>query len=91
MSIVNLERITWIDSGMHFATGWNSMSMVRSTISEWNGESFTVGWNVYEDDQVVVLVQTLDGAKDNVAGAWAIYKPCIVERVTLDKKEWKHG
>lgn len=78
-----LEKITWIDSALNFASSWLDLKAIEDRCNDWNGHSITVGFNVYESNDRVALAQTLDGENPNGANVHLIYKPCIIEREVL--------
>lgn len=79
----SIERITWIDSGMHLDEGWASTAVYAERAKNWNGEVVTVGTVFHEDDKVVVVGLSRDTGNGNWYGAQLIYKSCITEREEL--------
>jgi hypothetical protein len=80
---MNLERIVWVDSGWNYCNVWSTIDEIIHMAKEWSGHQTTVGFVVYEDDDRVVLVQTLDGERPNATNAWLVYKETIIEREVL--------
>lgn len=79
-----VEQIRWVDSGMAFAPSWTHRDIIQSRAETWSGHNLSVGFVVYENDYVVVLVGTWDKEVDNMANAMLIYKPAIVDRRVLE-------
>lgn len=84
---MNLERITWIDSGMLINDEWSTTAVYKKAAKDWTGRVTTVGALVHEDDKVVVLGLSFDTENKHWYGAQLIYKPCIVDRVRLRVRE----
>ena len=80
---MNLEEVHWVDSGWNFAHHWETLDEIEQMAKTWNGHSMTVGYVIYESDDRIVLVQTLDGDRPNGANAMLIYKENIIERREL--------
>lgn len=80
---MNLEKITWIDSGLNFANSWLDIDSIVHRSKDWNGHSVSVGYVVYETEDRVALAQTLDAENPHAANVQLIYVPCIVEREKL--------
>lgn len=78
-----IEVVRWIDSGLHYAHEWMSEEAIIKRAKEWNGENITIGQIIYEDEAILVMVMTRDDEAGNAAGAFLIYKPCIVERTKV--------
>lgn len=83
MNLTMIEHITWIDSGHQFASSWASKDWIVDHANDWTGENESVGFVVHEDESKIVLVQTRDNENPNYAGAFVIWKPCIVRRRKL--------
>jgi hypothetical protein len=83
---VEIEEVHWADSGYNFATRWENIDEVIHIAKEWNGHTSTVGYVVYEDEDRIVLAQTLDGERPNAVNAFLIYKPNIMSREVLSGK-----
>jgi len=81
---MEIEEVHWVDSGFNFANRWESLDDIIHTAKEWNGHSSTVGYVVFEDEDRIVLAQTLDGERPNGANVFLIYKPNIMSREVLN-------
>lgn len=77
---MNLEEITWIDSGKLWTANWHGIEWIIEQAKAWTGSNTTVGYVIYEDERVVLLAQTLDDEANNVAGIFLIHVPSITER-----------
>ena len=79
-----IEEIRWIDSGFSLRSDvWQTLEEVKDLLDE-SKEVCTTGYNVYEDENWVVLVQSINkGEEDLIRGGYFIYKPCIIERIKL--------
>lgn len=79
-----MEEIRWIDSGFSLRSDiWQTLDEVKELLGE-SKEVSTCGYNIYEDENWVVLVQSVNkGEEDLIRGGYFIYKPCILERIKL--------
>jgi hypothetical protein len=80
---VNIERVHWVDSGTHLSDGWQNLAIVREAAETALVEVTTCGYNVHEDDEVIVLGLSIDPVNDNVYGAQVIAKSNVTFRETL--------
>ena len=82
-----MEFVEWIDSGLHIDEGWAKLEVYKSVAKGWNGRVTTVGFPIYEDDQVLVLALSRDNANDSYFGGQLIARDSIVRRVPLGLQE----
>lgn len=78
-----MERIEWIDSGLHIDEGWASLEVYQSVAKGWDGTVTTIGFPIYEDDDRIVLALSRDHQRDHYYGAQLILKSCIKARDVL--------
>lgn len=82
------ENISWIDSGFSISSNvWQDVEDIKELLEN-NKTVNTIGYNVYENDNWVVLVQSINEPTDNreedlFRGGYFIYKPCILTRQEL--------
>lgn len=78
-----IERVVWVDSGMHYAEEWKDLDVFKSLARGWNGLVTTVGTLMFEDENVVLLGLSHDESNDNWFGAQLIWKKAIESREEL--------
>lgn len=85
---MNVESIKWLDSGFSLrADIWQSLDEIKELLDE-SKYVHTVGYNVFENDDWVVLIQSVnlpnfDENNDLYRGGYFICKKNIVERKIL--------
>lgn len=85
---MKVEAIRWIDSGFSLRSDlWQTIDEIKDLLSE-NKIVYTVGYNVYENEDWVVLIQSVNIAnmnpdEDLYRGGYFIYKKNILERNIL--------
>lgn len=82
------EHIKWIDSGFSLrADLWQSIDDIKELL-KYNKIIDTIGFVVYENDEWVILVQSINCLSseddDSFRGGYFIYKPCIKIRECLN-------
>lgn len=85
MTDATMVLIRWLDSGMAIARGWASVDeyVKSATGGKDVMEAETIGYLVFEDENIVLIAQTLDLGNEQMLNAQAIAKTCIHERVEL--------
>ena len=87
----SLEHIKWIDSGFSLSTHvWQDKDDLIKPFRWQDRTVDTVGYNVLENEDWIVLVQsvnrpTTDENEDLFRGGYIIYKKTIIEREALCK------
>jgi len=84
---MEIESIKWIDSGFSLrADIWQTLDEIKELLSE-NKCVHTVGYRIYEDEDWIVLVQSVNNSfnpdEDLYRGGYFIYKKNIIERTTI--------
>lgn len=88
------ENISWIDSGFSInANVWQDIDDIKELL-DYSKTVNTIGYNVYENHDWVVLVQSKNEPTDNreedlFRGGYFIYKPCILSREEVKRGEIK--
>jgi malate/lactate dehydrogenase len=79
------ENISWIDSGFSISSNvWQDIEDIKELLE--NSKTVnTIGYNVFENHDWVVLVQSVNcptdtSEEDLFRGGYFIYKPCILAR-----------
>lgn len=80
---MTIEEVHWIDSAWNFMHVWSTLDELEHMAQEWNPTVSTVGYVVWETDDRLLLVQSLDGERPNGANGWLIYKENIISRTEL--------
>jgi hypothetical protein len=81
---MNIEKITWRDSGMHLDEHWQP---VKALLSRWKYDDMIVhsaGMLAYEDDDVVGLSHSYSQTGDSHVGVMLIAKKNILTREVID-------
>ena len=78
-----MEAVEWIDSGLHIDEGWSTLEVYKSLARAWHGKVTTVGFPIYEDDQVLVIALSRDDESDHYFGGQLIAKSSINSRQKL--------
>ena len=69
---------------MSLSNGWDSVkNYAESATAENIMEAETIGYLVFEDEDIVMLAQTLDIGNGQMLNAQVIAKSCISERYAL--------
>lgn len=84
MGLPRIERVEWLDTGMSITDGWMSEEKLRERADPKRMEAISVGWFLYETDDVLVLTQTYDEALDQHFNAQVIHKTAITSRRTIN-------
>lgn len=80
-----ISKVEWLDSGAVVSDGWTSL---EDTIEKTKGVDFlhaeTVGYVVYEDEDIIIMAQTLDMDAEKLLNAQVIARDAVFNR-----EEWK--
>lgn len=87
LDLATMVRVRWLDSGMAITKGWASVEDYAKDATTGDGvmEAETVGYLVFEDDDIVLIAQTLDIGNGQMLNAQAIAKDCIYGRERLGR------
>lgn len=80
-----MVKIGWLDSGMVINQGWITLQDALDKIADFPDimHAETVGYMVHEDENVVIIAQTLDMGAGVLMNAQVIAKDSIYERKKL--------
>lgn len=78
-----MERITWLDSGLHLGEEWIKLTVLPELAATTHMRVVTVGQLAFENEEVVVLGLSWDEHHGTVFGAQVIAKASILERELL--------
>ena len=74
---MDIIEITWVDSNV--ITGWNSVEWLKKTLEEGLPKAFSVGYLFFENDEQVVLTQSLT-EHNGISEVQQIPKSSIITR-----------
>lgn len=80
---MNIERVTWVDSGFHISDGWKP---VVDTLSDFHFDDMRVtsaGYLIYEDDDMIALTTTYNEKTESAFGLQLIAKSNITKREVI--------
>ena len=75
-----IEQIVWVDSGMRLDQGWAPLSEYLAKASPSRTKVSTVGYIMHEDEEIILVGQSLDPAHDTWFGVQMILKKNVVSR-----------
>lgn len=81
----SLYRFRWLDTGMVISDGWLTLAetIARATETPDTMHAETIGYLVHEDENIVILAQTVDLGADAMMNAQVIAKDAVYDRYQL--------